>query len=614
MAEMSTIAELGVVVSARNEAQAELEKVKNQFKQLDAETKKVSRSMGTNLQGAVNRTRASVTGLATRLAGLAAAYVSVSAVASGFQRSIANTRQLANLSAQTGIAVDRLAALQAIAASVGVSFETLQDAAVEFGQRVQEGLANPASEAGQALRELGIEVQNADGSIRSFDEVLPEMADRFASWQDGAEKTAVAMGLLGEQGRQIVPVLNRGGQALKDSADKARGFRLTLDPQRVREYDRAVNDLSNSFTSFLNDTLNPLLPVLTKVMDSLSGVIDAAREARQQGLSEAMLNQYRKWGERVAELQDQANRASDQIEKLVVRFAQLSAQQRIDEGDTERYEARLAELRAEIDRLNKETEKALEIQDRFAAVIFKDPKFSAEVTDDRDKSKNIRQGMGGLSEVERLAQAAQQQAMQEAVDIAMQQTGLLENLILTYGDYASAVEEAEKRIREAHEHTWEAEMQIAEMRKNLQRQQQEALLDTVQMAGQTLTALFPKSKAAAIAEAIMNTAVGVTRALRDVPFPLNWVQAGLIASAGAAQIGTIRSANLGGGGSARGVRGGGGSRSAPQQTSTVPSRAIQIVMPKGDIWSTERVAELIDRINNEVSNGKTLISTRTKPM
>src|SRR5690606_40586536 len=60
--------------------------------------------------------------------------------------------------------------------------------------------------------------------------------------------------------------------------------------------------------------------------------------------------------------------------------------------------------------------------------------------------------------------------------------------------------------------------------------------------------LFPKSKAAAIASAIINTAVAVTEALK-LPPPLNFVQAGLVAAAGAAQVATIASTNISGGGS-----------------------------------------------------------------
>lgn len=200
---------------------------------------------------------------------------------------------------------------------------------------------------------------------------------------------------------------------------------------------------------------------------------------------------------------------------------------------------------------------------------------------------------------------------QQASDILLQQTGLIENAILTYDDYATAVENAEQRIREAHAYSYEAEIEITKLRMQEQRNFQNAIMDTAQMAGQAIASLFPKSKAAAIAEAVINTAVGITKALRDVPWPLNWVQAGLIAASGAAQIAAIRSANPGGGGSAPRP---GGSRGITPVEQRDPGRAIQINMRRGDIWSSDAVAELIERINDEVSNGRTLVSTRTVPI
>src|SRR5215510_11589398 len=50
--------------------------------------------------------------LVTRLAGLAAAFVGVNAVVSGFNNAIANTTALDNLSQATGVSIERLASLR----------------------------------------------------------------------------------------------------------------------------------------------------------------------------------------------------------------------------------------------------------------------------------------------------------------------------------------------------------------------------------------------------------------------------------------------------------------------------------------------------------------------
>ena len=67
------------------------------------------------------------------------------------------------------------------------------------------------------------------------------------------------------------------------------------------------------------------------------------------------------------------------------------------------------------------------------------------------------------------------------------------------------------------------------------------MLAVASQAAQTITALWPKQKGAAIAAAIINTAVGVTKALTLGAPPWNFAMAALVAASGAAQIAAIRS-------------------------------------------------------------------------
>jgi len=82
-------------------------------------------------------------------------------------------------------------------------------------------------------------------------------------------------------------------------------------------------------------------------------------------------------------------------------------------------------------------------------------------------------------------------------------------------------------------------------------------LMTVQLVGQSLSTIFNDNRAAAIANAIVNTALGVTQAL-TLPFPLNFIVAGLVAAAGAVQVATIAGTSIGGGGGGGGGFSGGG--------------------------------------------------------
>ena len=85
--------------------------------------------------------------------------------------------------------------------------------------------------------------------------------------------------------------------------------------------------------------------------------------------------------------------------------------------------------------------------------------------------------------------------------------------------------------------------------------------------------LFEVNKAAGIANAIVNTHTGITRALAEYPPPLSFVMAGLQAVAGFAEVQAIKSASFGGGGGAGSRSGGGGGPVAtpPSDFATAPN-------------------------------------------
>jgi hypothetical protein len=150
--------------------------------------------------------------------------------------------------------------------------------------------------------------------------------------------------------------------------------------------------------------------------------------------------------------------------------------------------------------------------------------------------------------------------------------------------------------------------QIANQRRALMLREQDLIRDTASLMASTLTAVFKDNKAAAIAAAFINTAVAITRALQ-LPHPFNWIQAGLIAASGGAQIAAIQSAQPGGASSPSVGGGAGGGVAEPTQAT--PSQSLLISLAPGR-YSHQEVEALIEGINERVGQGVTLIATEVK--
>ena len=71
-------------------------------------------------------------------------------------------------------------------------------------------------DANKALRSLGISARDSNGALKSSDQILVEVANKFKNMKDGVEKTAISMMLFGKSGKDMVPLLNQGGQGIEE--------------------------------------------------------------------------------------------------------------------------------------------------------------------------------------------------------------------------------------------------------------------------------------------------------------------------------------------------------------------------------------------------------------
>lgn len=203
------------------------------------------------------------------LAGVGAA-VSVGGIAAMVKANIDAADSLRDLSQETGVAVETLGGLGFAASQAGGNLESIADAAGKLNKSIA-GAAGGNKQFGDAFKALNIEIKNANGTLKTADQVLVEIADKFAGYADGPEKAALATRLLGKAGAEQISLLNEGGRALQqniefykryggvtqETADKADAFNDTLGK---------LNLIGGSFGRTL---AAELLPTLQALADAL---------------------------------------------------------------------------------------------------------------------------------------------------------------------------------------------------------------------------------------------------------------------------------------------------------------------------------------------------------
>ena len=128
-------------------------------------------------------------------------------------------------SQRTGATTEKLAELGYAATTVGASSETMQRA-LQLLSRNMQSVTDDGGPLNQAFKAIGLSAQQV--KEMSPEEVLERMAVVFSSTQDGASKTALAMQLLGRNGAELIPLLNKGAAGLDELGERAKQLGLVL--------------------------------------------------------------------------------------------------------------------------------------------------------------------------------------------------------------------------------------------------------------------------------------------------------------------------------------------------------------------------------------------------
>jgi len=193
--------------------------------------------------------------------------------------------RLDELSQRIGVSVEDLTRLQWAAQMSGASADTLTMAL----QKLSLNMANskdPANESAAAFKALGIDISNADGSMRSQLEVMNDVADAFAGFKDGANKTAIAVQLFGRSGAELIPMLNGGSQSIKALAaesDKLGNTLSTKTAKAAAEFNDHLDRMAARASSVAKAIATPLLANLNALFSALERGVDRASLAGLAG-------------------------------------------------------------------------------------------------------------------------------------------------------------------------------------------------------------------------------------------------------------------------------------------------------------------------------------------
>lgn len=244
-----------------------VQEVISALKKVRQEGEQAARRAGSGV-GVLNNQLASLKALLPAL--------SIGAAVIGFQQLTKATLdlgdQLFKLSQRTGISVEELSELAHAGNLADVPVEALSIGLKKLAVNMADA-ARDTGDAKDAFKALGISVTNADGSLKSSNQVMLEVADRFAAMEDGAGKTALAVKIFGRAGDQMIPLLNQGSAGLRENAEEARKLGIVWSTDLARKAEELNDNLTRLKQAFIGmareGIIDAAIPALNEFIESL---------------------------------------------------------------------------------------------------------------------------------------------------------------------------------------------------------------------------------------------------------------------------------------------------------------------------------------------------------
>jgi hypothetical protein len=209
------------VADFRRQTDTQLDKIDGRFHQL-------GENIGTRLRSAI---------------GGAAAIIGGISLVSLARQGLDYASSLGEVSQQIGVTARDLQVFRAIATQVGISQDEMDQGLRKLTLTIGQA-GDGSKKQASAFNDLGINVRNAGGELRTASDIIPELADALVKIEDPAARARIEVELFGKTGQKLDTLLAGGSAAINNLADAAERAGLVLSDDFIQRADDAADKMS----------------------------------------------------------------------------------------------------------------------------------------------------------------------------------------------------------------------------------------------------------------------------------------------------------------------------------------------------------------------------------
>jgi len=251
--------QMQILISARDKATKVIRGVSKGLKKMG----KVAKKMGRGITSALGKVVKGLFSFKTALIGVAG----LAGMGLLIKSSIQVIDKLGKVSSKLGVTSQELQRFRFAAKLAGVEETALDMGLQRFIRRVGEA-AQGTGEAKDALKKMGIQLTNSNGSVRSATDLLGQVSEALKNTKDPAERLRLAFKLFDSEGVAMVNMLKNGKTALNSTMMEADKLGFVLSDKVVAASQR-VNDaffkMTQSLAGVKNNLVGSLAPALERM-------------------------------------------------------------------------------------------------------------------------------------------------------------------------------------------------------------------------------------------------------------------------------------------------------------------------------------------------------------
>lgn len=194
--------------------------------------------------------------------------------------------QIQRLSNTLGISTGRLQTLNYAAQQAGSDIHDLRGALIQFASQAADAARGGGMK--QAFDKMGVSVTDAEGRIKSIDQLLLETADSFQQMEDGVIKAGIASQIFGDDdAAKMIPILDKGSEGIRAMGAELEALGAKMGGETIGAFGKFRAQqvrLKAALTGLRNEAVAALLPTLIKAAKGTVEWVKANRDLLRQKL------------------------------------------------------------------------------------------------------------------------------------------------------------------------------------------------------------------------------------------------------------------------------------------------------------------------------------------